>query len=125
MFSLPIIFLIIGLIAFSISLYFLIKTDEPFFLFGMFGLFALIPCLLDSNDNYTTYELTTIQQIIETPRETLAVTPYETFTTQSIVVANDWKNTSPKYIKQEYNHFGFKLNGETLVSKDLEEKSIK
>jgi putative effector of murein hydrolase len=122
MFTLPIILLIIGLISFIISIHLTVKTDEPFFIPGtLLVSLSILPCILEPNDNYTTYELTTIQQIVETPREALAVTPYKTFTTKSLEEVNDWKNNSPKYIKQEYNHFGFKLDGETLVSKDLEE----
>jgi hypothetical protein len=92
----------------------------------LFGVFTSLPCIFDPNDNYTTYNPTIIQQIVETPREVLAVTPYKTYTTSRLEEVNDWKNNSPKYIKQEYNHFGFRLSrNEKLVSKDLEEKSIK
>ncbi len=76
-------------------------------------------CTLEPNKNYTTYTPTTIQQIVETGREAIAITPTETFTTTNLSQMNEWKLNLPKYIKEEYNCFGFPLShNRALVAKE-------
>ena len=47
--------------------------------------------------SYTTYE---------TPREVIAVTTAETFTTKSVATANEWKLSDKGWIVKSYNYFG-------------------
>jgi hypothetical protein len=68
-------------------------------------------------DEYSTYTPTTIQQLVETNREVIAVTPSITFRTNNIEEATAWKSTAEKFIKTSYNHIGVQLNSTIVDSK--------
>ena len=92
------------------------------FAIGAFTLMISTPILTTSEfDEYSTYTPTTIQQLVETNREVIAVTPSITFKTNNIEEATAWKSTAEKFIKTSYNHIGVQLNT-TLVDSKPENK---
>jgi hypothetical protein len=115
------------LISLIVGLWLLNTTDWEIlppvaFAIGALALTISTPILTTSEfDEYSTYTPTTIQQLVETNREVIAVTPSITFKTNNIEEATAWKSTTEKFIKTSYNHIGVQLNT-TLVDSKPENK---